>query len=372
MAKENCSSTTAMAIGLDVGDRKIDLCVVDATGTVVERSVLMNSPEAVKSRFEGAKRVRIAFEAGTHALWMSELLKDLGHEVIVANPRKLAALTQNIRKSDPVDAEYLARMARTDVTLLSPIEPRSLDVQQDMAVIRSRDQLVQVRTGLITHVRSAVKTMGGRIPKGHYPDSFAKGAETGVPEALKPALRQILEVIQDLTRKIHEYDRWIKEAAKKYPQAERLQEVHGVGPLTSLAFVLTVSEPGRFAESRDVGAYFGLVPKRSQSGAKDPELSITKAGNGYMRRLLVSSAHQILGPFGQDSDLRRFGKRLEKKGDKVAKKKAVVAVARKLAVVLHRVWVSGENYDPFWGSRKAKEPRVESPSSSAAPARSAG
>lgn len=357
---ENCSSTECMAIGLDVGDRKIDLCVVDAGGRVVERSVLVNTREALQARFEGAKPVRIAMEAGTHALWMSELLKGCGHEVIVANPRKLAAITQNVRKSDPVDAEYLARMARSDVRLLSPIEPRSLTVQQDLAVIRSRDQLVQIRTGLIAHVRSMVKTMGGRIPAGISSDAFAKRAEGHVPEILRPALGRILEVIEDLTRRIREYERWIQEAVERYPQTERLQQISGVGPLTSLAFVLTVSDPGRFQKSRDVAAYFGLVPRRDQSGSKDPELRITKTGNSYVRRLLVGSAHYILGPFGPDTDLRRFGTRLAKRGDKTAKKKAVVAVARKLAVLLHRLWVSQETYVPFKGSAKASEAREAS------------
>lgn len=357
---ENCSSTMDMAIGLDVGDRKIDLCVVDAGGQVVERSVLVNTREALQARFGGAKPVRIAMEAGTHALWMSELLKRCGHDVIVANPRKLAAITQNGRKSDPVDAEYLARMARSDVRLLSPIEPRSLEVQQDLAVIRSRDQLVQVRTGLITHVRSMVKAMGGRIPSGISAEAFAKRAEGHLPETLRPALKPILDVIQNLTREIHEYERWVEEAVERHPQTRQLQQVSGVGPLTSLAFVLTVSDPSRFQKSRDVAAYFGLIPRRDQSGSKDPELRITKTGNSYVRRLLVGSAHYILGPFGPDTELRRFGTRLAKRGDKTAKKKAVVAVARKLAVLLHHLWVSRETYLPFGKGRKASEAREAS------------
>lgn len=360
MADRNCTSD-GIAIGLDVGDRKIDVCVVDARGEVMERSVLANSPVALRARFEGVKPVRIALEAGTHALWMSEALKTFGHDVIVANPRKLAALTQNVRKSDPVDAEYLARMARSDVRLLSPIAPRSLTVQQDLAVVRSRDQLVQTRTGLISHVRSMVKTMGGRVPSGISAESFAKQAEASVPEILKPALGQILEVIQDLTRRISEYDRWIKEAAKRYPQTERLQQISGVGHLTSLAFVLTVNDPSRFQRSRDVAAYFGLIPKRDQSGEQDPELGITRAGNTYMRRLLIGSAHFILGAFGPDTELRRFGKRLAERGEKTAKKKAVVAVARKLAALLHHLWVSGQDYDPFKETRRASTMKVEAP-----------
>jgi transposase len=216
--------------------------------------------------------------------------------------------------------------------------------------------------------------MGGRIPKGITTEAFAVKAKDHVPEILKPALVPVMEVIQDLTRKIHEYDRWLKEAADRYPQTQAVQQVPGVGPVTSLAFVLTVSDPKRFEKSRDVGAYFGLVPKRDQSGDQDPHLGITKTGNGLVRRLLVGSAQYILGPFGPDSELRRGGLKLAGRGEKgskskAAKNKAVTAVARKLAVLLHHLWVSGERYEPF--KEAQRKHRLESLSEPAAPARSA-
>jgi len=333
-----------IAIGLDVGDRKIDCCVVDGRGEVVERSEIPNKPEALRARFQGNKPTRIALEAGTHSLWMADLLQECGHEVLVANPRRLRGLYENPKKSDRVDAEYLARVARLDPKLLAPVEPRSMKTQQDLAVIRSRDQLVQTRTQLVVHVRSMVKMMGGRIPSSIGTESFGMKAEAQVPDSLRPAVGPILEMIRTLTRQIHAYEAWVKEAVERYPQTKHLQQISGVGPLTSLAFVLTVGDPLRFAKSRDVAAYFGLVPKRDQSGGKDPELGISKAGNSYVRRLLVGSAHFILGPFGPDTDLRRFGTKLAKRGDKTAKKKAVVAVARKLAVLLHRLWVTQAPY----------------------------
>lgn len=348
MAKVDSSNVGMMAIGLDVGDRKIDCCVIDAGGAVVEQSQIPTTPEALRARFEGAKPTRIALETGTHSLWMAELLKKCGHEVLVANPRKLRGLYENPKKSDKVDAEYLARVARLDPKLLAPVEPRSLGAQQDLAVIRSRDQLVQARTALVVHVRSMVKMTGGRIPSGISADAFGGKAEAHVPEALRPAVGPVLEMVRALTKQIRAYEAWVKEAAtQRYPQTEPLQEVPGVGALTSLAFVLTVGDPHRFRKSRDLGAYFGLIPRKDQSGQQDPELRITKAGNSYMRRLLVGSAHYILGPFGPDTDLRRFGLKLAKRGDKTAKKKAVVAVARKLAVVLHQLWVTKQPYTPL-------------------------
>jgi transposase len=345
MACEDSSNVVVTtAIGLDVSDRKIHCCVVDAQGQVLERSEISNKPEALRARFAATKPTRVALEAGTHSLWMAALLKECGHDVVVANPRKLRGLYENPQKSDRVDAEYLARVARLDPNLLAPVEPRSLKAQEDLAVIRSRDQLVQVRTKLVVHARSMVKSMGGRIPSSISTESFGVKALEHVPENLRAAVGPILELIRTLTQQIAAYEAWVKEAVERHPQTKPLQQVSGVGPLTSLAFVLTVGDPSRFEKSRDVAAYFGLVPRREQSGTNDPQLRISKAGDSYVRRLLVGSAHYILGPFGPDTDLKRFGMKLASRGDKTAKKKAVVAVARKLSVLLHRLWVTQATY----------------------------
>ncbi len=134
----------------------------------------------------------------------------------------------------------------------------------------------------------------------------------------------------------------------KYPEAKLLQQVNGVGPITALAFVLTLESPHRLRSNRDVGPFLGLVPKKDSSGDMDKELSITKAGNKYLRRLLVGCAQYILGHFGEDCDLRRFGERIiERSPTKSNKRKAVVATARKLAVLLHSIWLNGSEYKPF-------------------------
>jgi len=145
---------------------------------------------------------------------------------------------------------------------------------------------------------------------------------------------------------------------ERYPRTRLLRQVPGVGPVTALAFVLALADPSRFRSSRSVGAYLGLRPRRSDSGESMPELRITKAGNGAVRRLLVQCAQYILGPFGPESDLRGWGLKLAGRGGKRAKRVAVVAVARKLSVLLHRLWVSGENYDPLRNSKPA--PKVKS------------
>ena len=179
--------------------------------------------------------------------------------------------------------------------------------------------------------------------------SFHNKAAEHIPEALfLPALGPILEQIGSLTQRIRQYDRKLQEISKEhYPETELLRQVEGVGPLTALTFVLTLEDPYRFAKSRCVGAYLGLVPSRDQSGERDPQKRISKEGDEMLRKLLVSGAHYILGPFGSDSDLRRHGEKIASLGAKNAKKRAVVAVARKLSVLLHSLWVSRELYEPL-------------------------
>ncbi len=341
------TAPVGLAIGLDLGDIHTQVCVVDERGSVIERGKIPTTSEALKARFASQPRTRMALEAGTHSAWISRLLQGWGHEVLVANPRKLRLIYENHQKDDEVDAEYLARVARMDPQLLAPLRHRSAEAQQDLAVLRARDDLVQTRTKLINHLRGAVKSMGGRIPK-MSSEAVGTKAPAVLPEELRPALGPVLVAVQTLTEQIRQQDRWVEEVAvNRYPESAHLRQVAGVGPLTSIAYVLTLDDPRRFSTSRDVGAYVGLCPKRDQSGDRDPQLRISKAGNDYLRRLLVGSAHYILGPFGPDTDLRRFGRKLAERGGKSGKKRAVTAVARKLAVLLHRLWMTGETYEPL-------------------------
>lgn len=189
--------------------------------------------------------------------------------------------------------------------------------------------------------------MGGRLPKSSA-EAFVKVAREAMPSALRPALSPLLTAINDLCKRVKVQDRkLIKISAARYPVVKHLQQIKGVGPITSLCFVLTLEDPTRFRKSRAVGAYLGLRPRQDESGGSSPELRITKAGDGLLRSYLVQAAHYVLGHFGPDSDLRRWGKKLEERGGKRAKKVAVVAVARKLATLLHRLWIGGEVYEPL-------------------------
>jgi transposase len=351
---DGSSEQPRFTAGLDLGDRYSYLCLIDQqSGQVIEEGRLRTTPEAFRRRFASEQPLRIAIEAGTHSPWANRVLEECGHEVLVANSRKLRLIYSNKRKTDEVDAENLARLARVDPKLLYPLKHRGEESQAHMAIVRSRQALVSSRTQLVNHVRGAVKSFGARLPKCPA-RSFHKRAQEHIPEALLPALGPILETIGSLTERIRDYERQLETISKEtYPETELLRQVEGVGPLTALTFVLTVEYPYRFERSRSVGAYLGLVPASDRSGDRDPQKRISKEGDEMLRKLLVSGAHYVLGPFGSDSDLRRHGEKIASRGGKNSKKRAVVAVARKLAVLLHSLWMSGEVYEPLRNAHRS-------------------
>jgi transposase len=335
-------------IGVDLGDRWSQVCVVDDTGEVVERTRVRTTPEAMREYFAQRAGVPVAIEASTHSPWVSRVLTDGGLEVTVANAREVRKIHQSNRKNDRSDAEILARLLRFDPKLLAPIRHRNASMQADISVLRARDTLVGARTSCINTVRGLVKAHGARLPKCSA-EGFVGRVTAYIPRALQPAISPLLETIATLTAQIRAYDREIEALGReRYPETALLTQVTGVGPLTSLAFVLTLADKDRVTRSRDVGPYLGLVPRQYDSGDLHSQLQITKAGNAYLRRLLVNSAQYILGPFGPDCRLRRYGEHLMERGGKNAKKRAVVAVARKLGILLHHLWSTGELYDPFY------------------------
>jgi len=351
----NGKTRDGWAIGIDLGDKWSRYCFLDGGAVIVAEGSLATVVVEFEKYFSGIPKSRIAVEAGTHSAWVSAQLESYGHEVYVANPRKMESIHKNRRKNDKVDARTLGRLVRADPELLYPIRHRGLEARQDLVLLRARDNLVAVRTDLINCVRGLVKSVGARVPTCSA-ESFHKSAAAVLPEGVRDALLPMIKQIEALTDSIRGYDQAVsKLAAKKYPETNLLQQVKGVGDLTSLAFVLTLEKPERFAKSRDVGAYLGLVPRQDDSGESSPQLRITKTGDRMVRRLLVSSAHYILGPFGEDCDLRRFGEKMAARGGKNAKRRAVVAVARRLGVLLHRLWTTAEVYDPLRNSRMAEQ-----------------
>ncbi len=311
-----------LTVGVDLGDQWSNYCILDLEGDTLAEGKLRTTQEEFSEFFQGLNAARVVVEVGTHSAWVREVIVGCGHEVLVANPRLMEGSKRRKRKNDRIDANKLARLGRVDPQSLHPLEHRSTEVRQDLVMLRARDALVSTRTELINTTRGLVKSMGKRLP-----------------------LLQIADAVSDC---IKEYDRRMEEMAnQKYGHTKLLRQVKGVGPITALAYALTLENPQRFAKSRDVGPYLGLVPKQEDSGESQPQLGISKAGDSMVRKLLVGSAQYILGPFGPDTDLRRYGLRLCERGGKNAKKRAVVAVARKLAVLLHRLWVTGEVYEPL-------------------------
>jgi transposase len=303
--------------------------------------------------FHDKEAMLVVIEVGTQSPWISRLLRDLGHRVVVANARKLALIARSRAKDDRADAELLARLGRADLGLISEVHHRSEARQVALAMVRARAQLVEARTQLVNHCRGSVKSLGYRLPMCDV-RSFPAKAMAALPESLAPALTPILEQIAEMTRRVRRYDYELaKLAEEQFPETSLLLQIRGVGPLTALVYVLTLESPERFSRSRQVGSYLGLVPARAQSGQRNPQLRITKQGDRYLRTLLVQCAHYILGPFGEPCNLRSFGERLVARGGKHAKRRAGVAVARKLAVLMHALWLRGEVYDPFFGRKAA-------------------
>src|SRR5277367_1911316 len=341
-----------LTIGLDLGDRSSWYCVLDEAGDVLLEQKLSTTPKAMREVFEKIPRSRIVLETGMHSPWVSRVLSELRHEVIVAHARNVRLIGESRRKDDRFDARTLARLARIDPQLLSPVQHRSAQAQADLMMIRARAGLVRGRTALVNTARGLAKSYGERLCGCNVRNMNPEKGEGLSPE-LQGALEPLLAGIESLSERIVEYNERIEQLAQQsYPQTALLKQIKGVGTLIALTYMLTLEDPHRFGKSRDVGCYLGLQPGRRNSGRSEPQLHISKEGDPYLRTLLVQGAQHILGPFGIDCDLRRWGLKLAERGGKSGKKRAIVATARKLAVLLHHLWVSGEAYEPLHNSNR--------------------
>ena len=346
----NGGDTITAVVGIDLGDKHSAYCALDRAGAVIGDGVVKTSPEALEAVFGGTGRMRIAVECGTHSPWVSRLLQELGHELIVANPRRLRLISESDRKNDKADSRTLARLAQSAPDLLAPVHHRSKEVQIDLATIKARDAIIRSRTALISAIRGIIKSSGSRLAVCST-GVFAKTAMDNCPAALRDALLPLMRIVQELTNEIRAYDRAITtKAEREYPETAAILTIPGVGPLTALTFVLLLNNnPQRIPKSRDLGCYFGLQPRQQDSGKHVSQLGITKAGDGLMRKLAVQCAHFMLGKFGKDCALKRWGLALAVRGGKNAKKRAIVAVARKLLILMHRLWKTQESFAPFYG-----------------------
>ena len=327
-----------LTIGMDLGDKESSVCVLGADGEIRHQDRVRTTEPALQAAFSRVEPSLIVIEVGTHSPWVSRLLRALGHKVIVANPRRLKLISQSDSKSDRVDALMLAELGRAMPRLLNPVQHRSAEAQADLAMVRARTRMVEARTKLWNSLRGIAKSMGPRLPR------KVKREHLG---CYGDRLDPLWEAVQKLSDGIQEYDELLEKLEEKYPAVQRLKKITGVGTIIALTFVLTLDDATRFHKSRQVGSYLGLRPQQRDSGQRQPQLPITKTGDRYLRSLLIQGAQYILGKFGPDTDLRRWGLSLASRGGKAAKKRAVVAVARKLAVLMHRLWVSEQEYQPL-------------------------
>ena len=338
------------SIGFDLSDEKSSFCMIDGRGRITREGQVETNAASLRQVFGELQASRIVLEASPQCHWVAKLLRTVGHEVIVINPRRLQLISESVSKTDRNDARMLARIGRLDVGMLQPVYEKSDETLSVRMQMRARTQLIGMRTRLINIVRNNMKTFGQKAPSCSS-DAFHE--KVRLPKILRAALEPLLRMLAALQSEIESYDEAVAKQCDKHAPTGIFRQIHGVGPVLSLAFAMAIEDPKRFKSSRLVGAYFGLAPKSFQSGKSDPRLRISKQGDRAVRSLLVSAATHIVKHSAPDSDLKRYGRRIARSGTKRDRARARVAVARKLAVLMHRLWATGEAYEPLRSSAAA-------------------
>jgi transposase len=355
-ARRALQSGQAAVAGIDLGNKHSEICWLDANGEVVERRRIATSSVELEKTFGGQPALVIAIETGMHANWVRRRLEALGHLVYVADAKRVKLIWETKSKDDRRDAQLLAEVVLRWPELLHAVPGRSLESEHGRALLTLRAALVDARTELINSVRGVTKSFGEKLPAADTA-AFARKAGPALPAELRELVHATLLVIEQMSAQIAVYDKQVlKLCDGPYAAAtRRLRSIPGVGPLTALAFVLELdNDPGRLRNSRAAGALVGLRPGRKESGESKPELGITKTGNRMLRRYLVQCAHYMLGAFGKDCALRRWGLGLAgRRSSKRGKRCAIVATARKLAVLLHTLWRKDQDFDPSIGLEQA-------------------
>jgi transposase len=339
---------------IDLGSKHSVAGWVDAEGEAIARERIASSSVALERTFGGLPAMLIVIESGGHANWVARRLRAMGHEVIVADAKRLKLLWDTKSKDDNRDTFFMARIGARCPEFLCAVEPRSLESEQNRALLRLRASLVEARVKLINSVRGVLKSFGERLPASSS-EAFANKVMPLVPAELRTETCPVLLAIEHLTAQIKVYDKQVLQLCEgRYgEQTRRLLTIPGVGPLTALTFVLELDgDVERLSNSRAAGAMVGLRPMRRESGESKPELGITKEGNQMLRRYLVQCAQYMLGHHGVDCALRRWGLKLAGTS-KRGKKRAVAATARKLAVLLHTLWRKDVDFDPGIGLERA-------------------
>jgi transposase len=329
-------------IGIDVHSKYSEVCIVGETGKVSERRRIATTEASLRRFFGRRPTCRVVLESSSLSPWVYRLLREMGHEAIVVNPRRIRLIAESTLKTDAIDAEILARLSLVP-GWLQPIYQRSQAGQVLRARLRARSSLVRSRTALVNAVRGTLRAHGYRLPGGTVASFVTRYGALELDEELRSALDPLAETVAHLTQQIEGIDETLAELSEEDELLGQLQTIPGVGKLVSLGFVAWMDRAERFHRSRDVGACLGLRPRLRASGGVVHRGRITREGDREMRRLLVQGAHAAMR-CRRDSQLKRWAEALEKR---VGKKKAVVALARKIAVLMHRLWITGERFEAF-------------------------
>ena len=330
--------------GLDVGDKATHVCVVDGEGLIVWRGVCATDPEVLASTLKrhAAGLGRVVLETGSLSAFLYHGLveREIPAVCICARHAK-GVLSTRTNKSDVHDAEGLAQLARTG--WFKAVHIKDSATHLDRAQLKIREQLIKAHHAMAGQLRGLLKLFGLRLGKVTTPGKRAERLEALLAQKpeLRPVLAPLVASLAALEEQIAASSRSLKARAAADPVAARLMSVPGVGPITALTFKSSIEDPNRFARGRDAGAYAGLVPRRYQSGERDTRGRISKAGDPMLRSALYEAANNLLARVKRSSPLQAWGKALaQTKGAKRAR----VAVARKLAILLHRLWQSGASF----------------------------
>jgi transposase len=338
-------------MGIDIGDRRCHWHTLDIRSGEVRSGWLATKREVFAAELAQLPASTIALEAGSHSRWIAMTLGRLGHDAVVLPPDILRrGKGKRRRRNDPKDAAALSEQARLAAEgRVAGLWQRTDENQRELTRLNLREVTMQIRSKAISAVRGSVKPYGERV-EDHSAESFVRFARQELSAEMVALVGPLLTVCEAATAALAQYDQAVAAELARDPEAERLKQIKGVGPVGQAVFHAVIGDKHRFQKSRDVPAIAGLVPALDESSEEEGSTRISKAGSAMLRRVAVQDAHYIMGPYGEDSALRRWALRLAGDGkSKRQRKRAVVALARKLLVLLHRLWVTGEAYDRWRG-----------------------
>lgn len=330
-------------VGIDVHQKYSQVCELSLNGVVESECQIPTTRSSLNRWFGKRDDLRIVVESSGVSRWVVRVLKEMGHEVTVVNPRRVRLIAESTLKTDRIDAEVLARLSCFGEGLLPTVYQRSEESANVQTRLRVRSTLVRSKVAMVNSLKGSLRNRGYRLRGQAIRRVIANLVAMELPSELRQSLDPLVEALLEVDERLRAVNAEIREECQENRLLKRLQTVPGVGPVVSLAYVSWIDDPTRFRSSRQVGPYLGLRPKVRRSAEFEFRGRITREGNPELRRLLTQAAHCFLRT-QQDSALKQWALDLEKRA---GKKKAIVALARKLAVLMHRLWVTGHDFEPF-------------------------